>query len=74
MSKFPSKSHVRSVENAMKDGKPDLAEFAKDGADAIQDFTSGKETLLDTKRLVCHDGSVWDMIHHIATEHLPKQD
>jgi hypothetical protein len=64
MSKHPSKSHVPSPENALQ------AEFEADSAKAHEVFKNGKETLLDAKRMVCHDGSVWDCFHHIATDAL----
>jgi hypothetical protein len=71
MSKHPSKSHVPSPENALQaDGTPDLAAFEADSAKAHEVFKNGKETLLDAKRMVCHDGSVWDCFHHIATDAL----
>lgn len=70
MAAHKSHSHIPSPEDAMKDGKPDLAAFDTDGAQAREVFLSGKETLLDAKRLVCQDGSVWDMFHHVATDHV----
>jgi hypothetical protein len=71
MSKHPSKSHVPAPEDGLHpDGSVNLAAFEADSAKAFEAFKSGKETLLDAKRMVCHDGSVWDCFHHIATDAL----
>ncbi len=74
MSKHPSKSHVPHPQDGLNaDGTVNMAAFGAGSAKANEMFTSGKETLLDAKRIVNHDGSVWDMFHHIGTEHLPAK-
>jgi hypothetical protein len=71
MSAHKSHTHVPSPEDALDaHGKIKPETLAADAAQANEMFASGKETMLDVKRLVFHDGSVMDCFHHIATEAL----